>query len=147
MSSIATIFKALLVHPIHPRLVHFPIAFALLGVLLVLGAWWRKDSFVERAAYYNQYLVALGTIAAAISGIISNIQRWDSAAPNATLKIICSMLLLAITIVAIYLRARNPKVLSTRPASYIYVLASLAEAALVLLLGTLGGIIVWGAPK
>jgi uncharacterized membrane protein len=133
------------VHPVHPLLVHFPVALSFLGLLLVALAWWRADPFFEKAAHYDQGLLALSVIPAMAAGIFDNATRYVGNAPNGQLKITLSVLLLVIAAGAYVWRRRRPDLLTTSPGRYLYVLSFLACVGLVTILGFLGGIIVWGA--
>jgi uncharacterized membrane protein len=54
--------------PLHPMLVHFPIALLFTSVLFdAAGAWFKRDSFRESAVWLL-FLGLLGGIAAAIAG-------------------------------------------------------------------------------
>jgi uncharacterized membrane protein len=129
----------------HPRLVHFPVALSYLGVLVVVVAWWRRDLFLDRAAFYLMWLLALSTILAGVSGIIDNQTLYAGNAPNGSLKFILALILLVIALVAGLWRWLQPKILySPTPATF-YVLIFALCAGLTTLLGALGGIIVWGA--
>ena len=56
--------------------------------LFILLAAWRRNSSLEQAAFANIVLAFLGTIAAAITGIMDNARNYEGAAPNAGTKII-----------------------------------------------------------
>lgn len=145
MSDIGLFIQAALTHPYHPRVIHFPIALSYLGVIVVLLAWWRRDSFWDRVAYYTMILVAVTTVFAGLSGMLENQSLYAGNAPNSTLKIGLSILLLLISAGAAIWRWRQPEILNNSPGKYLYVLAFFICAGLTTLLGSLGGIIVWGS--
>ncbi|MEW6405024.1 MAG: DUF2231 domain-containing protein [Chloroflexota bacterium] len=131
------------VHPLHPMLVHFPIALTGAGALFILIAAWRKNNTMEQAAFANIILAFLGAIAAAATGILSNLENYDGAAPNAMVKISLATLFLIITGTTIFARWRNPGLLqgSTK---ILYISAYLISFAIVLVLAFLGGVILYG---
>ena len=56
--------------PLHPAVVHFPIAFYLLGVLLTAGTLWRRAPDYERFAYWSFVLARVGVGVAALFGLV-----------------------------------------------------------------------------
>jgi uncharacterized membrane protein len=144
MSNLGQFIQVILTHPYHPRVIHFPIALSYLGVIVVLLAWWRRDSFWDRVAFYTMILVALTTVLAGLTGMLENQRFYAGNAPNSTLKVGLSILLLLISAGAAFWRWRQPEILSNSPGKYLYVLAFFICAGLTTLLGSLGGIIVWG---
>lgn len=147
MSEFIRFIEVVLSHPNHPRLVHFPIALSYLGMLVVILAWWRRDTFFDKAAFYLILLLALSVIPAGLTGLLENQLLYVGNAPNAALKIILAVLLLLIATGATLWRWRQPKILNGSLSGSLYVLAFIACASLTTLLGALGGIIVWGAWK
>ena len=145
MSDIGLFLQAVLSHPYHPRVIHFPIALSYLGVIVVLLAIWRRDVFWDRVAYYIMILVAVTTVLSGLSGMFENQSLYAGNAPNSTLKIGLSILLLVISAGAAIWRWRQPDVLNNSPGKYVYALAFFICAGLTTLLGALGGIIVWGS--
>ena len=130
-------------HPIHPMLVHFPIALTGAAALFILIAAWKKNASLEQAAFANMVLAFFGAIAAALTGIRSNIVDYDGAAPNAMLKIALGTLLILITGITTLSRWRNPNLFASS-ARLIYISAYLISFALVLALAFLGGVILYG---
>jgi uncharacterized membrane protein len=145
MSDIGLFIQAVLTHPYHPRVIHFPIALSYLGVIVVLLAWWRRDSFWDRVAYYTIILVAVTSVLAGLTGMLENQSLYAGNAPNSTMKIALAVLLLLISAGAAIWRWRQPDILNNSPGKYLYVLAFFICAGLTTLLGSLGGIIVWGS--
>ena len=145
MLNLDLFLQSLINHPLHPRFIHFPIAFSYLGVLLVLVACWRKDAFFDKTAFLTMFLVALSTIPAALTGIMENQSLYAGHAPNNQLKFAMSVLLLLVSVGATIWRWRKPQILNRPVTALLYVLAFLICAGLTTLLGAFGGIIVWGA--
>lgn len=130
-------------HPLHPMLVHFPIALTGAGALFILLAAWRRNSALEQAAFANITLAFFGSIAAAFTGISDNISNYDGAAPNSGLKILLAAILLIITGVTTFLRWRNPELFESR-AKALYMTAYFVSFVLTLVLAFLGGVILYG---
>ena len=129
-------------HPIHPMVVHFPIALTGAAALFMLLALWKKDDFFEKAAFANIALAMLGTIAAALTGIYDGQQNYDGAVPNGSVKMILSILLFVITTSLTVLRWKNPNLLKTT--KVLYSSAYFISFALAIVLGFLGGAILYG---
>jgi uncharacterized membrane protein len=144
MPNLIQFIQVVLSHPNHPRIIHFPIALSYLGVLVVLVAWARRDSFFERVAFYTMVLLPLSTIPAGLTGMLENQTLYAGNAPNTTLKLILAVSLLLISAGAAIWRWRRPDIMSKSPGKYLYMLAFFICAGLTTLLGALGGIIVWG---
>lgn len=131
-------------HPLHPMLVHFPIALTGAGAFFILLATWKNNTVLEQAAFANITLASIGTLAAGLAGIYDNNLNYDGNAPNATAKIILATILLTITGLTAYLRWRNPRLFETPSAKPFYIAAYLISFALALVLAFLGGIILYG---
>ena len=153
MDLIERILHALIyIHPLHPMLVHFPIALTGAAFLFVLLAWGfsRSDpgsrpKWLEDVAFANIALAALATVAAGATGIFDNVRNYGGDAPNANAKILLATLLLLLTSALALVRWRKPDVFTAggwRRAAYVagYGLAFL----LALILAFLGGIILYG---
>lgn len=145
MADLVRFIEVVLSHPLHPRLIHFPVALSYLGVLVVILAWWRRDTFFEKAAFYTMFLLTFSVIPAGLTGIIENQIVYAGNAPNGQLKVILATLLLLIATGATLWRWRQPKLMRSSALAMLYVLAFVICAGLTTLLGALGGIIVWGA--
>ncbi len=145
MPDLIRFIEVVLAHPMHPRLVHFPVALSYLGVLVVILAWWRRDTFFDRVAFYTMGLLALSTVVAGLTGIIDNQTLYAGNAPNTSLKLTLALGLLLIATGTALWRWFQPKLLNSPALAVLYVLAFALCAGLTTLLGALGGIIVWGA--
>ena len=131
------------VHPLHPMLVHFPIALTGAGALFILLAAWRRNSALEQAAFANITLAFFGSIAAALTGMGDNMKNYDGAAPNSGIKMLLATILLIITGVTVFLRWHNPKLFESRGKA-LYMTVYFTSFALTLVLAFLGGVILYG---
>jgi uncharacterized membrane protein len=131
------------VHPLHPMLVHFPIALTGAAAFFILLALWRKSKTLEQAAFANIVLATFGTIAAGATGMMDNINTYDGAAPNAGTKSILAFALLVITATTSIARWRNPNLFESK-SKPIYAAAYFISFAIALVLAFLGGIILYG---
>ena len=130
-------------HPLHPMVVHFPIALTGAGALFILLALWKKNSALEQAAFANITLAAFGTVAAGVTGMMDNVSAYDGAAPNVMWKVTLALTLFIITAATSVVRWRNPNLFESR-AKGLYVAAYLVSFALAIILAFLGGIILYG---
>ena len=130
-------------HPLHPMLVHFPIALTGAAALFILLALWKKSKTMEQAAFANIVLAVFGTMAAGATGWMDNLNNYDGAAPNIMWKTTLAVLLLAITAWTSIARWRNPNLFES-PSRFIYVAAYLVSFILALVLAFLGGVILYG---
>jgi uncharacterized membrane protein len=74
-------------HPIHPMVVHFPIALLMASVLFDLAARrWRHGSFRE-AGFYTLILGVLGAILAVLTGAIEEEAAEEVGIPESVLEI------------------------------------------------------------
>jgi uncharacterized membrane protein len=62
-------------HAQHVVLIHFPIALFIVGVLFDFLAQWKKQPLLAVAAYYNLLVAAIGTLLAAVTGILA--WQWE----------------------------------------------------------------------
>lgn len=130
-------------HPIHPMMVHFPIALTGAGALFILLAAWKKNNALEQAAFANISLAAIGTVAAGFTGMMDNMSTYGGTAPNAIWKITLALLLFAITAGTSLARWRNPNLFMGRSRGF-YVSAYIISFVLAIVLAFLGGIILYG---
>lgn len=129
-------------HPLHPMLVHFPIALSGAALFFILVALWKKQEFFEQAAFANLCLASIGTLAAGLSGLYDNQVNYLGEAPNAGLKIGLALALLVVTAVTSLARWKNPHLFTH--AKLPYVTAYFVSFALALVLAFLGGVILYG---
>ena len=131
-------------HPPHTMAVHFPIALTGAALLFILLALWRRSEMLERAAFLNISLAAVGTLAAALTGMWDNITRYDGGAPNAPLKLFLGVSLLVLSTVMAVIRWRRPEI-AWRPATrLLYLVGFVGSFLLAAVLGFLGAVIVYG---
>ena len=130
-------------HPTHPMIVHFPIALTGAAFLFVLLAVWRKNASLEQAAFANIILAFLGTIAAAITGIMDNAKNYDGAAPNGGTKVMLASILFLLIAGIIVARSRNPNLIQ-QGNRFLYVASYGISFAITLVLAFLGGVILYG---
>lgn len=130
-------------HPIHPMVVHFPIALTGAAFLFILLAYWKKNTSLELVAFANITLAAISTVAAGVTGMMDNVKNYEGDAPNAGTKMILAILLLILTTAISVTRSRNPD-LFNRINSLLYGGAYGLSFAIALVLAFLGGVILYG---
>jgi uncharacterized membrane protein len=144
MELISRIIHALTeLHPTHPMFVHFPIALTGAAFLFILLAYWRRNTFLEQAAFANMVLASLGTIVAGITGYLDNQKNYLGDAPNASTKIILAVLLFILTAGISIVRYRNPD-LFQKSNPFLYAASYGVSFAIALVLAFLGGVILYG---
>lgn len=131
------------VHPIHPMVVHFPIALTGAAFLFILLAYWKNSAAFEQTAFANIVLASLGTIAAGLTGVVDNMKNYEGEAPNAGTKIILAITLFVLTTGISIVRFRNPE-LFQKSNRYLYMASYGVSFALALTLAFLGGVILYG---
>jgi uncharacterized membrane protein len=131
------------VHPLHPMIVHFPIALSGAAFLFILLAYLRSSTFFEQAAFANIALASIATVAAGVTGYMDNLENYDGAAPNASVKIILAILLLILTASISIVRYRNPD-LFQRSNRFLYAGSYGLCFAIAIVLAFLGGVILYG---
>ncbi|MFN2144503.1 MAG: DUF2231 domain-containing protein [Anaerolineales bacterium] len=130
-------------HPIHPMLVHFPIALSAAALLFITIATIKKDRTYEKIAYANLVLTVFGTLAAGISGMHDNNVNYLGDAPNANIKIILAVILLAVSMITVLIRKNNPDVLFSN-GKVMYFGGYLISFLIAVVLAFLGGVILYG---
>jgi uncharacterized membrane protein len=130
------------VHPLHPMIVHFPIALTGAALLFILLALWKHNKALEYAAYVNISLAAVGTLAAGATGMYDNQINYLGDAPNAGVKMILASILLIITTTTAIARTKNPDLLEK--SKFLYVSAYVVSFMLAIVLAFLGGVILYG---
>jgi len=130
-------------HPIHPMIVHFPIALSGAALLFIIIATIRKDRTIEKIAFANLVLTLLGTLAAGISGMYDNNVNYLGDAQNASIKIILAVIMLAVSGITVLIRRNNPEVLFSKGRA-MYFGGYLISFILAIVLAFLGGVILYG---
>jgi uncharacterized membrane protein len=130
--------------PLHPMVVHFPIALYLLGVLFTLGYLWRHTPDYERFAYWSFVLAWISVAVAALVGLVDlgSLAPDDPRRNSINNHITAGVALLIINGLVVYYRLRWADVLaSSRRWAYLGLMA--AGAAAVTITGWLGGELVY----
>lgn len=130
-------------HPIHPMIVHFPIALTGAAFLFILLAYWRNNASLEQTAFANITLAAVSTIVAGITGYIDNINDYVGDAPNASAKIVLAILLFLLTSGVSLIRYRKPDMFQ-KGNRVLYIGAYGLSFAIAIVLAFLGGVILYG---
>ena len=132
------------VYPLHPMVVHFPIALTGAALFFILLALWRRSEILEQVAFANLSLAAASTIAAAAFGIRDNLVSFDGKAPNYTAKIILAFILFVVTTATVVARWKKETFFQDKATRTIYLAAYIISFFLAAVLGFLGGIITYG---
>jgi len=130
-------------HPVHPMIVHFPVALTGAAFLFILLAYWMKNASLEGAAFANIALAALSTIFAGVTGYMDNAIAYEGQAPNASAKIILAIFLFVITTATAVIRYRNPD-LFQKANRFLYIGSYGISFLIALTLAFLGGVILYG---
>jgi uncharacterized membrane protein len=130
-------------HPIHPMVVHFPIALTGAAFLFILLAYWKNSAPLEGAAFANIALAALSTIVAGFTGFMDNANAYEGQAPNAGTKIILAILLFVLTTGISIVRYRNPD-LFQKANRFLYIGSYGISFLIAFTLAFLGGVILYG---
>jgi uncharacterized membrane protein len=131
-------------HPPHPMTVHFPIGLTGAALFFILLAIWRRSEILEKVAFANISLATVSTVVAAILGIRDNLALYNNLAPNHVAKIILAISLFLVTTATALARWRNPDLFHARTARAFYFLAYFVSFGIAIVLGFLGGVIVYG---
>ena len=74
-------------HPIHPMVVHFPIALLITSVVFdLLATRWRRESFQE-AGFYTLLAGLLGAVVAVVTGAMAEEAAEGKGIPESVLEI------------------------------------------------------------
>jgi uncharacterized membrane protein len=130
-------------HPMHPMVVHFPIALSGAAFLFILLAYWKRSTILEQTAFANIALASISTIVAGITGYIDNIKNYVGDAPNASTKIVLAILLFLLTTTISVVRYRNPD-LFQKANPFLYIASYGISFVIALVLAFLGGVILYG---
>jgi uncharacterized membrane protein len=130
--------------PLHPMVVHFPIALYLLGVLLTLGYLWRTTAEYERFAYWTFVLSGISVVVAALVGLVDlgTLAPDDPRRGTVNNHITSGVALLVVNGLLVYYRFRWPDVLNGSRRRQYLALMAVGVAALVTT-GWLGGELVY----
>lgn len=132
------------IHPWHTLAVHFPTAFATVGVLCILFALWRRSKLAEKLAYFCIAVTAAGTALAGLAGLRDNWVHFDGAAPYLNLKIFLGVSLFLLATVMSFARWRKPDLPWNPSTRIIYAAGFVGAFLLATVLGFVGGSIVYG---
>ena len=130
-------------HPLHPMVVHFPIALTGAAFLFILLAYWKNNSTLEQTAFANIVLASISTIVAGFTGAMDNMKNYEGSAPNATTKMILAIFLLLLTSGISIVRYRNPEIF-TKGNRALYIASYGLSFAIAVTLAFLGGVILYG---
>ncbi len=130
-------------HPLHPMIVHFPIALSGAAFLFITIAWWKRGAGFEKFAFANLVLTVFGTIAAGATGMYDNQVNYQGDAPNSGVKMILAIVLLVVSAVTVIVRWRKPDVFESS-GKVLYYLGYVVSFSLALVLAFLGGVILYG---
>jgi len=131
--------------PFHPRLVHYPIALCLAGVLFLIIGLIRAQ---ERWIWYGRLSLIMGwaaAIVAALAGLVDQSRAPDlpPIANAINQHITVGIALIIVFGLALYLPLRDRRLLAPSGRRWIYIAILLLGAGLVLLEGWLGGKLVY----
>jgi uncharacterized membrane protein len=145
MNFVERVINALInIHPWHSLVVHFPTAFAVVGILCILFALWRKSKLFEKFAFFCMAVTAAGTALAGLAGLRDNWFHFGGAVPYLNVKIFLATSLLLLASVATVARWRKHDLLWNPSTRILYLAAFLGAALLATVLGFVGGSIVFG---
>ena len=131
--------------PLHPRLVHFPIALAVIGAVFTgLGLLRRHERWIS----YGQFSILLGwlgVMAAVVTGLIDQSCAPQDATVTAVINqhITAGVALLISLGLALYWPLRNKRLFNTGSARWGYLALLALIIALVAIEGWLGGKLVY----
>lgn len=130
---------------LHSILVHFPIAFTIIGPLFSLLYFFTYKVSFEIASYYMLVLGILISPLAAVSGFFSWKITYERRMTKTFAKKIKFTVLLIVVITACFVwRTLDPNVLTARTIlSYIYLILFMSLAPIITILGHYGGKIVY----
>src|SRR5947209_2925668 len=130
-------------HPIHPMLVHFPIGFFILSLLLDLASFLFPDtSFILRSSFYGMLLGVITAVIAAVPGFVdySDIRSDHPGKRTATAHMTLNLLVVAVYGINLGLRS---SALAEAKISIAALVLSLIGVGLLSVSGYLGGKLVY----
>lgn len=135
-----------LLYPLHPRFVHFPIAFSLAGVAFIGLSFLLKEQ-AARWFWAGRLLVFLGWIGAllaGVSGVVDQSRAPDLPVVHDTINthITAGIALIVVFGLALYWPLKNKQLLVSSQ-RWLYLALLLLGVALILLEGWLGGQLVY----
>jgi uncharacterized membrane protein len=130
-------------HPLHPMIVHFPIALSGAALLFIIIAMIRKDKNFEKYAYANMVLTVFATLAAGLTGMYDNMVNYEGDAANTDIKFILAIVMFAVTLITVVIRMRNPNIFNSR-GRVIYISGYFISFIIVTVLAFLGAVILYG---
>jgi uncharacterized membrane protein len=145
MVFIKELFHAIFVlHPLHTVVVHFPIALSGAALFFILLALWKKSLILEKVAFADLALASVSVIAAGLFGIRDLENIYHGTAPNIAVKISLAIILFIISAAVSIWRWKKPDLFTTPSTRWIYSGAYLVCFLLAMVVGFLGGVIVYG---
>jgi uncharacterized membrane protein len=132
-------------YPLHPRLVHFPIALSLVGSACILWGMWRGR---EQWTVYGRTSLLfgwIGALIAALTGLVDQSRAPDDPAVSAAINrhITAGIAVIVVLGLAVYWPLRERRLLAQPGHRWAYIGLILAGAALVVLEAWLGGQLVY----
>ena len=130
-------------HPLHPILVHLPIAFFLVSFLLDIGSYvWGGNDFV-RGSWYTMLVALIGAGVASIPGFVD---WWDIRKDNPAYKtglyhMVLNLVAVALYVANIFLRCVNHHDAAETP--IMPFIMSIIGVILLSISGYLGGVMVY----
>ncbi|MCS7219939.1 MAG: DUF2231 domain-containing protein [Anaerolineae bacterium] len=131
--------------PLHPRVIHFPIALLLTGTALAFFAFWRRDQLWDKSAHRLLVIGWLSLLPAALTGLISlnELATTDPRRAAVNTHITYFFATLITFGAALYVRLREPAILDHSRRRWYYLGALALGSLFVFLTGHTGGQLVY----
>jgi uncharacterized membrane protein/nitrite reductase/ring-hydroxylating ferredoxin subunit len=130
--------------PLHPALVHLPVALFPLALLLDVGSWvWRgADAGLVRAAFFSHVLGLATGLVAALFGLVdyTEIRKDHPARKTATRHLVLNVVAIALFAVSTWIRWGDPE---RAPTPLLPLVITLVGVAVLSYSGYLGGRLVY----